>query len=173
MHPRLDQAMRQRVYPITKRISIGQFATPDRAYHLLENGYTHVLNVSNTASVIRASDDGFRQVVDHPVADLAPIAHETAFHCLDTLHGMLGAKDSKVYVHCIACQNRSPTILWLYLVGCEMDEDVAKALITERCPDAVPGHKTLVDDRIAKLVRDHGQQNFLPLPDPGILEPAY
>jgi protein-tyrosine phosphatase len=173
MRPELDQAMRQRVYPITKRISIGQFATPDRAYYLLENGCTHVLNVSNTASVIRASENGFQLVVDHPIADLDPIPHETALHCLDTLHEMLGAEASRVYIHCIACQNRSPTILWLYFVGCGMDEDAAKAFITERCPDAVPGHKTMVDDRIARLVREHGQQHFLPLPDPGILESAY
>ena len=58
MRPELEQAMCHRVYPITKRIAIGQFATPDRAYCLLENGYTHVLNVSEAASVIRPSPNG-------------------------------------------------------------------------------------------------------------------
>ena len=93
--------------------------------------------------------------------------------CLNTLNDMLNLDGSKVYLHCIACQNRSPTILWLYFVACGMDDDSARELISRRCPDAVPGHKSLVDDRLVKRVRDHGRLSFLPLHDPAILEPAY
>jgi protein-tyrosine phosphatase len=165
--------MCHRVYPITKRIAIGRFATPDCAYYLLENGYTHVLNVSEAASIIRPSASGFRQVIDHRIEDLLRIPDETARSCLDTLHEILQADGSRVYLHCIACRNRSPTILWLYLLACGVDDQAAQSLITERCPDAVPGHGDLADDRLMELVREHGRRQFLPLHDPATIEPAY
>ncbi len=86
---------------------------------------------------------------------------------------MLSVDGSRVYVHCIACQNRSPTILWLYFVACGMDDNAAKELISQRCPVAVPGHNSLVDEQLVARVREHGRGNFLPLQDPSVLEPAY
>ncbi len=173
MHSELEKAMRCRVFPITKRIGIGQFATPARAYDLLEEGYTHVLNVSEASSVIVASPEGFQQVVDHRIADLVRMPNETATRCLDIVHEMLQVGSGRVYLHCIACQNRSPTILWLYLVSVGMSKDNAKSLIVKRCPDAVPGHNTLVDDSLVQLVQEHGRKHLLPLHDSAIVEPAY
>ena len=86
---------------------------------------------------------------------------------------MLRVAGSKVYVHCVACQNRSPTIVWLYFLACGMSDTAAEELIAVRCPDAVPGHAALVDGRLLQLVREHGQRHYLPLHDPSVLEPAY
>jgi protein-tyrosine phosphatase len=93
--------------------------------------------------------------------------------CLDAIHEMLCVSDSKVYIHCVAGQNRSPTILWLYFVACGMPPTVAKSLITERAMDAVPGHQQLVDDQLVAAVVAHGAKQFIPLSDPDILTPAY
>ena len=173
MRPELAQALHHRVYPITERIAIGQFATPDRASYLLESGYTHVLNVSEAASIIRPSVEGFRQVTDCPFDDFVRLPEDRAPGCLGVLHEMLRSEGSRVYLHCIACRNRSPTVLWFYLLACGVDDDAAKSLITERCLDAVPGHRNLVDDRLVDRVRVHGRKRFLPVSDPSVLEPAY
>jgi hypothetical protein len=96
MHPELEQAMQHRVYPITRRIAIGQFLTPDRAYYLLKNGYTHVLNVSEAASVVSASPQGFQQVIDHKISDLVRIPDDKTIECFDVLHEMLRQRASRV-----------------------------------------------------------------------------
>jgi hypothetical protein len=54
-----------------------------------------------------------------------------------------------------------------------MDEQAAKGMIVERCPDAVPGHQNLVDAKLVRLVRDHGDANYLPLHDATGIEAAY
>lgn len=171
--PLLEEAMRRRVYPITRRIAIGQFATVERACLLLDLGFTDVLNVSEAPSIVSSSPLGFCQVIDHPLSDFIRISDNVALACLDRIHQSLSKPDSKLYIHCIACQNRCPTILWLYLVACGMEREAARRLITERCPDAAPGSSMLVDDQLIDLVRRHGKENFLPLHDVAILEAAY
>ena len=81
--------------------------------------------------------------------------------------------DTKLYIHCSAGQNRSPTGLWLYLIALGMEREAAARLIVERCPDAVPGHSALVDDDLIAEIRSYGKAELRPLDDPAILEPAY
>jgi protein-tyrosine phosphatase len=172
-HPCLLQALEDGVFPITKRIAIGQFASEERCCRLIDRGVTHVLNVSDCESLASTAKAGFRKVIDFSVADLARIPDEHALRCLDTIHGVMSEPGSKLYIHCTAGQNRSPTVLWLYLVACGMEAGKAKHLIVERCPDAVPGHGSLVDDELIAAVRIHGSGEFCPLEDPAILQPAY
>lgn len=86
---------------------------------------------------------------------------------------MLREDASKVYIHCVAGQNRSPTVLWLYFIACGMQPSSAKSLITSHTLDAVPGHSQLVDEHLVSTVVGHGQKNFVPLADPNILAAAY
>jgi hypothetical protein len=46
-------------------------------------------------------------------------------------------------------------------------------LITDRCPDAIPGHGELVDESLLEFACDYGRRQILPLADSGIREPAY
>ena len=161
-----------RVFWITKRIALGQFATPERALFLRNQGVTHVLNVGEGTSVVSTETHGFREVRDCPVVDLQRIRDDVALTAIDSLHAMLTAKDSRVFVHCVAGQNRSPTILWLYFLACGLSSADAKDLITSRSPDSVPGHKALVDARLVEFVRLHGAKNYLPLTDPSVLQPV-
>ena len=173
MHPLLEQGLRQRIFWITHRIAIGQFATEQRAEWLLEQGVNHILNVGEGPSVVAATEVGFRTVVDVSIEDLTQIPDDVAIRCLGIIHDVLLQPDTKIYIHCIAGQNRSPTILWLYLLACGVGEDEAKHMIANRSPDSVPGHGKLVDNRLIELVRRHGESEFLPLHDPSLLDPAY
>lgn len=168
----LREGMRQRVFWITRRLAQGAFASQQRADCLLAQGVTHILNVGEAASIVRAQPGGFRQVADRAIVDLERIPDADALACLDTLHEMLQEPAGKVYVHCIAGQNRSPTIVWLFLIACGIAPAEAKELIEKRTLDAVPGHVKLIDEALVKLVQSHGQERYLPLGDPLILAAA-
>jgi hypothetical protein len=173
MHPMLEQALRQRIFWITRRIAIGQFATAERAAWLREQGVSHVLNVGECGSVVAASDFGFCEVVDVSVEDLVRIPNDLAVHCIKVIHGVMLQPDTKLYMHCIAGQNRSPTILWLYLMACGINDEDAKHMIASRSPDSVPGHGALIDSELIATIRRFGQAVILPLRDASFLEPAY
>jgi len=165
--------MRHRVYWITKRIAQGQFATPERAAALRDQGVSHVLNVGEGGSIISAEAFGFREVRDYPIVDLKRIPDDVALGAMDALHSMLAVAGSRVFIHCVAGQNRSPTILWLYFVACGLPPDDARTLITEHSPDAIPGHGQMVDEQLVALAKSHGAEAYLPLNDHTVFEPAY
>jgi len=164
--------MKHGVYWITKRVALGRFATPERAAVLQQQSVTHVLNVGEAASIITATEFGFAAVRDIPVLDLERIPDATAIEAINLLHEMLLVPDSRIFIHCVAGQNRSPTILWLYLIACGMSAEDASVLITDRSPDSVPGHSLLVDAALVEMVQSHGVQQYQPLSDETILEPA-
>ena len=170
MKPNLPrEGPKHRVFWITQRLAQGAFVTEARAEYLLAHGVTHILNVGEGTSIVRARPGGFRQVVDFPIVDLARIPDTQALACLDILREMLREPNGKVYIHCIAGQNRSPTILWLFLIACGLAPGDAKSLIENRTLDAVPGHSCLIDEALVRVVQAHGAAHFLPLDDPLIL----
>ncbi|MEW4452251.1 hypothetical protein AB1L30_06140 [Bremerella sp. JC817] len=158
MRPELMEALRYGVFPVTSRIAIGRFASPARFDYLQQHGYTHILNVSDAASLASTADAGFADVKDMPLDDFMRIPTAEALAILGTLHAFLNIPDSKVYLHCIAGQNRCPTILWLYMIALGLSEDEARQRIVHACPDAQPGHRTLVDQKLIDAVRDWGVQ---------------
>ena len=90
----------------------------------------------------------------------------------DTLREMLQEPESHVYVHCIAGQNRSPTVVWLYLIACGVSLGNAKRLIEAKSPDSIPGHKKLVSQQLIDSVVEYGSHNIQPLSRPEIIESA-
>ncbi len=158
MHPKLMAAFQEGVFPITTRIAIGRFATPDRCAFLQEKGITHILNVSDAESLASIRNAGFAEVKDIPIDDYVRIPTEQALNAVQTLHATLNLPGSQIYLHCIAGQIRSPTVLWLYLVGLGMGKTPAKQMIVNRCPDAQPGHNTLVDATLVKAINDWGRK---------------
>lgn len=158
MHPELIDALQEGVFPITTRVAIGRFATPERSAYLRDRGVTHILNVSDADSLSRVRELGFAQVQDIPIRDDTRIPTETALLAVQTLHAMLSVDDSQIYLHCIAGQNRCPTVLWLHLIAMGMGKAAAKQMIATRCPDAQPGHNTLVDSALVAEVNDWGRK---------------
>jgi Swiss Army Knife protein, DSP-PTPase phosphatase domain len=157
------------MFAITRVIWQGRFASPVRLPELRAAGITHILNVCEAPHVLRAAEGPFVELASIAIDDLEPIPEPTALACLDTLHRMATTADSRVYLHCIAGCNRSPTILWLYLVACGLDPQFAKEQISARNIDAVPGHSRLVTPQLVARAIDHAQR-FLPHPRPAALE---
>ncbi|WP_337177713.1 dual specificity protein phosphatase [Paludisphaera sp.] len=163
--------VRLRVFPITRSLWLGPFASPMRRPVLVASRVTHILNVGEAPSVLSTSDTPFREIAWLPIEDMERIPDDIAITCLGALHRMVCQPDARVYIHCIAGQNRSPTILWLYLIGCGLDVDRARAVIEAGARDAIPGHNRLVDDALVEVVRRFGGSSLLPHPRPEALEP--
>jgi hypothetical protein len=158
------------MYRITECLSVGPFASPERAPRLLAAGVTHVLNVSDGPSVV-SSDTGFVEVANVPMHDSRRLSAFTMIWALDTLHRMARVPDAHVYVHCMAGQLRSPTVLWLYLIALGVSPDDARDWIEERSPDATAGHSRMVDHEHVLLAQRHGLTNFFPHPRPNLIVP--
>lgn len=161
--------VRRRVHEITAATVLGPFASPERCPALVASGITHILNVGEAPSVLGPADGPFAETVSHPVVDLSRIPTDLATTCISTLHRMVCTPRSKVYVHCVAGRNRSPTILWLYLVACGVEPSEAKEGIVARSWDSVPGHSQLIDADLVDAVQSYGRRNFLPHPRPEAL----
>lgn len=159
------------MYRITRVLSVGRFATPERAEELRAIGVTHILNVSSGPSQVAASENGFREVLWEPLEDHTPVSPESLIGILETLHRMTSEADSHVYVHCVAGHLRSPTVLWLYLIACGISSDMAREWIEQRSPDAAPGHARIADRDHIRLAQQHGQAHFQPHPRAEVLIP--
>jgi hypothetical protein len=149
---------------VTKRLLFGPFLTQDRGALLRQLGVTHVLNVCEAPSIVTCAEAGFREIHDCAIADLAIIPADIAVTCVKSLHEMLRDEHSKVYVHCIAGQNRSPTIVWLYLIACGLPAADAKARVEAGAADAVPGHKSLANEELVGMIAEFGRQHLRPIP---------
>jgi hypothetical protein len=159
------------MFRITRALSVGRFATPERAEDLRAAGVTHILNVSEAPCGVRATSEGFRAVEWVPLEDRSPVPPHTLVQLLDILHEMAVIPDSHVYIHCIAGQLRSPTVLWLYLIACGISPMDAREWIEDRSPDASPGSTRMVDDSLVRFAQQHGLAKFCPHPRAEVLEP--
>jgi hypothetical protein len=159
------------VNQITQSIFLGPFASPARLGMLRSAGITHVLNVGEAPSVLVAGPESMREVIWHAIEDLERIPTSAGIESLESLHRMVCQSNARVYVHCVAGWNRSPTIVWLYLIACGRSREEAKATIEKRARDAVPGHVKLADATLVEEVQRHGRAHFLPHPRPDALVP--
>ena len=159
------------MYRITQVLSVGPFASAERAETLLATGVTHVLNVSDSPSVLVPSENGFQGVAWVPMSDSQRLPRSAAISALDTLHGFVSVPDSHVYVHCIAGIIRSPTILWLYLIALGVPPKDARVWIEQRSPTASAGSARMVGHEHIVLAQRHGLANFFPHPRPEIAVP--
>lgn len=158
------------MFRITECLSVGPFASPERALKLRAAGVTHVLNVSDGPSAVSAAD-GFAEVAWVPLSDSRRLSAARTLEVLDTLHRLASAPDGHVYVHCMAGQLRSPTVLWLYLLALGVPSDDARDWIETRSPDSVAGHYRMVGREHVLLAQKHGLVNFFPHPRPNLIVP--
>ena len=148
------------MFRITHVLSIGPFATPERAEWLLARGVTHVLNVSDTRPIVGRA---FRESAWVPLSDFRRIPTDSATEVLSTLHRMANEPDSHVYVHCMAGRQRAPTVLWLYLLACGLGEMEAREINESRSPEACAGYPRLIDPELILHSQQLGLKSFLPL----------
>jgi protein-tyrosine phosphatase len=159
------------MYRITQVLSVGPFASPERAELLRAAGVTHILNVSDFASEITAAESGFKQISWVPMSDCQRLHTAVALEALDALHSLVSVPESHVYVHCMAGLVRSPTILWLYLIALGIPPKDARNWIEERRPMASAGSARMVDHEHVVLAQMHGLKHFFPHPRPDIIVP--
>ncbi len=159
------------MYRITQCLSVGPFASPERAEKLLAAGVTHVLNVSDGPSHVSAGEGSFAEVAWVPMSDSRWLLPSTAVRALDALHGLVSVPGSHVYVHCVMGMARAPTILWLYLIACGLSPEGARDIIETRSPDATAGHFRMVDQGHVLLAQKHGRMYFFPHPRADIIVP--
>lgn len=164
--------IRSRIFQVTNSLWIGPFASPERKSALVAAKISHILNVGEAPNALSADDGDFREIAWHPIEDLVRVPESLAITCLETLHRMISSADANVYVHCIAGQNRSPSVVWLYLVACGVPGHTAKSLIERGAPDAIPAHPKLVDTDLIEFVTQFGRQRFLPHARPIVLTAA-
>jgi len=144
----------RRISWVTENLAVGAFASPERIRWLVEEGVTDILNVSDARSLVEAHAAGFRSVVFVPIADCMPILDESLKGCLAVIDVMFARPGAKVFVHCLAGQNRSPTVTWLYLLRLGWEEIAAREQITSRAEDAVPAHPHLITPELVSLARN-------------------
>ncbi len=161
------------MFRITEVLSVGPFATPERAVRLRECGVTHILNVSQAPSSLVTDVHGFREIAWVPLDDSGRLPTPLAITALDTLHRLVAVPGSHVYVHCIAGQQRAPTILWLYLIACGIPPNEARDWIEERSPDANPGHHRMVTHEHVLLAQLHGLNQYFPHPRGEVVVPYH
>lgn len=159
------------MYRITQVLSVGPFATVERADRLRAAGVTHLFNVASGPSHLTAELYGFREVAWQPLDDSVKIPIPAMTEALDTVHRMASQPGAHVYVHCAAGQLRSPTVLWLYLIALGVGAEEARDWIEERSPPACPGERRLVGPNHVLLAQKHGLANFFPHPRPEIVVP--
>lgn len=158
------------MYRITECLSVGPFASAERAPQLLAAGVTHVLNVSDAPSVVSPAC-GFAEVAWVPLKDSRRLTDGRLCELLDALHRMASAPGAHVYVHCVYGQLRSPTVLWLYLIALGVPPEDARDWIEERAPDAVAGHSDMADHTHILLAQKYGLAHFFPHPRPNLVSP--
>lgn len=156
---------------ITKALSVGPFASPERAKDLLEVGVTHVLNVSDGPSAVGTGAGSFVGVNWVPMSDSKRLPRATAVQALDALHELASVPDAHVYVHCVAGLVRSPTILWVYLISLGIPPKDARTWIEGRVPNANAGSSRMVDHEHLVLAQMHGLMHFFPHPRPDLVIP--
>lgn len=154
---------------MTQDLFVGRFASRKRLCELRDLNITDILNVSDTPNQLTTGDGPFRSVTWLDIEDRTLIPTDTAIDAIDAIHRSLIEDAGRVYVHCMAGWNRSPTVLWLYLLACGLDSDEAARLICAIAFDAVPGHTLLVDSNLIAAVRSHGADNYLPHPRPSAI----
>jgi hypothetical protein len=157
------------MFRITHALSLGPFATAERAELLLAMGVTHVLNVSDSRSLVGRAFRGSAWV---PVTDFSRIPDHVVVEALDSLHRMASEPGAHVYVHCMAGRQRGPTILWLYLIACGLDAVTARDIIESRSPDATAGYPSLIDESSVLHAQAHGLRHYLPLRRGEIITPC-
>ena len=127
-------------YWITSTLAVGPFLSPSRVPLLQVAGVTDILNVSDARSYPETLAAGFRSVVFVPIADCVPIDPETVGEVLLALDEMFQRQGARVFVHCLAGQNRSPTVIWLYLKSLGVNAQVAREMIESVSRDSIGGH---------------------------------
>ena len=137
---------RDGIYQITDQIFVGQYPKAEALNRISALGIKTILNVSGGIYTHPDFD-----VINIPVEDLVEMPLTTADQIVIAIRSSVRAGD-KIYVHCIAGQNRSPGAVFIGLLSLGIPEPQAMALIEDSTLDSVPRHEKIITDRVVKHV---------------------
>lgn len=118
-------------------------------------GISAVLNVSHRrpSPDIVAAFDSVDFVPIYDFLKIKPKSLEKAFGILKVrLSGML---QPSLYIHCNAGLNRSPTVLWYFMIACGMDPAQARQQITSASRAALATYRKIPEPLLV-TIRDLG-----------------
>jgi protein-tyrosine phosphatase len=129
------------IFKISDGIYQGAYPNVDACKHLKKLEIGAILNVSGGS--VRSCDDSEINCLSIPFPDGELIPIECIKTALDYIHDNVD-NGVNIFVHCLAGQNRSATILWLYYVSVYKDLEKSYQQFLDKTLDAVPGHPKLV-----------------------------
>ena len=138
-----------------------RYISPSDIAPLKSLGITHILNLTDCQHLFldELIESGF--VVKHIyLEDCVPIDNETAVEIVDYIHESVRNPENKIYVHCIAGINRSPTAIWLYLLSKGYSEQDAAAKIMSGQKNLVVPDVVLVSILNLDLIKNRHNTQF-------------
>lgn len=148
------------IFELSPKLYLGAYPTPLRVRMMRTLGITHCINVDRDDDVALVKEMDFAEVLFLPIVDGRRIPFEEALPAVDALHRALCEPASRVYVHCFSCCNRSPAVVWFYLVALGMEPVSASDFITACAPQVPSGHADYYGPATIKRWRDHGRRMY-------------
>ena len=141
------QLARFGIYKITDNVYVGQYPKDDAFKTLKDIGITTILNVSG--GNYESMDFTVKNV---PVVDLVEMPLSIADDIVNIIRGAVNS-GGKIYVHCIAGQNRSPGSVFIGLLALGYNENTAIELIEDSTLDSVAKHDKIITDKVVAHIK--------------------
>jgi protein-tyrosine phosphatase len=135
------------IFRVTDRIYLGEYPDATAFARLATLGVTDILNVAATSY----DQPGFT-VHAIPLQDLEEMPLADAERAVRLVKRVVTA-GGRIFVHCMAGQNRSPGVLFLSLLHLGHDAAEAERMIVDASLDAIPRHPLIVTPRVVEYVR--------------------
>ena len=135
------------LFRVTDRILLGEYPDDDAFARLAGLGVTDILNVAATPN----RRPGFAVHVI-PIPDLEEMPLADAERAVRLVKRVVTG-GGRIFVHCMAGQNRSPGVVFLSLLHLGHDAAEAERMIVDASLDAIPRHPRIVTPRVVEHVR--------------------
>lgn len=116
---------------VTERILQSGYPSFDDVETLSGMGFTDFLSVDEAYPARKNFVDLGLRFHHFPITDMAPISPESALGVTKLTRNVLADPKAKICVHCNAGKNRSPTVVWLYLVAEGRPVEVATRMVSK------------------------------------------
>ncbi|KOR31432.1 hypothetical protein TI04_00805 [Achromatium sp. WMS2] len=154
------------IHWITEHIAQGPKPYGNEYQDLVNNGITHILDLTEFSATVQDEITTQLHIIHEYIIDFQFIPYTQVEKCCQIIYDILEQPQHKLYIHCWAGIGRSSTILWLYLIGCGIDPELAKNIIKTANRAATPGNKSLSDSSHISCIKayaaDHGWSKSTP-----------
>lgn len=129
------------LFQINPSIYQGRFPKPETFEYLKKNLIKNIINVSG-----KIYENTEFNILHEPFPDHQFIPLDSCRKCIDFFNISVQKKE-KVFIHCMAGQNRSGAISYLSLISQGITKESAKVLVESATLDAVADSPSLLNDK--------------------------